>query len=154
MKEDDITLEEEDLEMRIENIRRPRVKKQEPEVGQSKQKEINDLKRLLLASGEVIATLENKNNNLNNKAEFYEEVAEGLVTENKSLLRLQQMQEKKIQENNLISGKSVSFDLEPEHNASESVEEEDDREEEEFEEDEVQDLACELIQDLENKRED
>ena len=72
VKEDDITLEEEDLEKRIGNLRRPIAKRQDPELIQSKEMEIDNLKRLLTTSGEVIATLENKNNNLNNKAKFYE----------------------------------------------------------------------------------
>ena len=113
--EEETTLEDEDLEQRIENIRRPRPKTMEPNPLLEKDKEINNLKRLLAASGEVIATLEDENNHLNAKAEFYEEVAEGLVIENESLLlRLKHKEELKTLKNNTSANKSVSFDLEPE----------------------------------------
>ena len=119
--EEETTLEDDDLEQRIENIRRPRPKTMEPNPLLDKDKEINNLKRLLAASGEVIATLEDENNHLNAKAEFYEEVAEGLVIENESLLlRLKHKEELKTQKNNRPANKSVSFDLEPEEIVSET----------------------------------
>ena len=78
------------------------------------QKEIDYLKRLLTASEEVISTLENKNDHLNSKSEFYEEVAESLVTENESLLlKIQQIKE---QYNPPSIMKKVSFNIEPAQN--------------------------------------
>ena len=125
-KEDNSELEEEELEKRIENIRRPRPKKKEPELQADNKKEIDNLKRLLSASGEVIATLEDENNHLNTKAEFYEEVAEGLVIENESLLlRLQQKEEQETHKNVLPPVKNVTFNLDPEQNIYEREEGED-----------------------------
>ena len=82
-----------------------------------KEKEMENLKQLLTASGEVIATLEEENNHLNAKSDFYEEVAEGLVIENETLLlKLQHIEEQKTQQNVVSPGKSVSFNLDPEQN--------------------------------------
>ena len=68
----------------------------------------------------MIYNLEHENNNLNAKAEFYEEVAESLVIENESLLlKLQYIEEQK------TKGKSVSFNLNPKQNDLEREEEED-----------------------------
>ena len=55
---------------------------------------MEDLERFLTASGEVIANLEEENNQLHAKAKFYEEVAEDLTIKNQSLLlKLQQKEE-------------------------------------------------------------
>ena len=43
---------------------------------------MEDLERFLTASGEVIANLEEDNNQLHAKAKFYEEVAEDLTIKN------------------------------------------------------------------------
>ena len=76
-KEEDITVEvensearveEDDLEARINDLRRPNTN--------ALQNKIDDLERLLTASGEVIANLEQENNQLNAKAEFYVELAD------------------------------------------------------------------------------
>ena len=137
VKEEDALLEEEDLEKRIVKLKRPIQKGQEPILPQNKQKEIENLNRLLIASGEVIATLEGENNNLNSKAEFYEEVAESLVIENESLfLKIQQIEEQKIKQKN----KHVSFNIEPEQDAYIVEEGEDHVEEEEIEEEKEDDI--------------
>ena len=92
VKEGEVSIDEDDLEERIEKLRNPKA-----EVIALQKKEIDNLNRLLEASGEVISNLENENNQLNAKAEFYEEVAESLVTENESLLlKLQQLDEQKL----------------------------------------------------------
>ena len=65
----------------------------------------------------MISNLENENTHLNAKAEFYEEVAESLMTENESLLlKLQQLVEPKTQ------CKSDSFNLDPKQNIPEREE--------------------------------
>ena len=107
------------MEKRIKKLRRPQTKRKEPKT--QSDKEMENLKRLLTASGEVIATLEDENNHLNGKA--YKEVAEGLVVENESLLlKIKQMEEKKIEQNNASPSKSVSFSLDPEQNIDEREE--------------------------------
>ena len=80
-----------------------------------RQKEIDNLNRLLIASGEVIATLENENNHLNSKSEFYEEVAESLTENESLLLKIQQLDE----QINLPPRKTVSFNIQPVYNVSE-----------------------------------
>ena len=72
-KEDDTTTEEEDLETRIENLKRPKTNNQ--------QIKFEDLERLRTASGKVIANLDEENNQLHAKAEFHKEVAESLSKE-------------------------------------------------------------------------
>ena len=114
VKEEVTIVGEDDLTERIEKLKKRKGKQQDPatsiknsniEIIAIQKKEIDNLNRLLTASGEVIANLENENNNLNSKSEFYEEVAEGLVIENESqLLKLQQLVEQ-TQENNSSQGK-------------------------------------------------
>ena len=105
-------------------------------------KKIDDLERLLTARGEVIANLEQENNQLNAKAEFYVELAEDLTIENESLvLILQQAREEELPKKEANS-KKVTFNPVPEQREFE-VEEgatvEDERgEEEEVTEKEVQ----------------
>ena len=112
-EEENRTFDEEDLEARIEVLRRPRANTDDLSttmVTKHKQ-EIDNLERLLTASGEVIANLETENNQLHAKAEFYEEVAEGLVVENESLLlKLQQKEEEKTQAKETVKRKEVSWD--------------------------------------------
>ena len=84
VKENNTSQEEEDLEKRMEALKRP--KDNQPEANTSLvtklQNKIEDLERFLTASGEVIANLEEENNQLQAKAEFYEEDAEDLTIEN------------------------------------------------------------------------
>ena len=99
-------IEEDDLEARINDLRIPNTNTQ--------QKKIDDLERLLTASGEVIANLEEENNQLNAKAEFYVELAEDLTIENESLvLQLQQAREEELP-NKEANSKKVIFNPVPE----------------------------------------
>ena len=125
VKEDEITIDKDDLESIIEQLRIPKPKRPEHEVIEIQKKEIDNLNTLLTASGEVIANLEDENNHLNAKAEFYEEVAESLVTENESLLlKLQQLEEQRTHDIKMPSGKRVSFNLDLEQEGEEEEEDE------------------------------
>ena len=121
VKEDDDSINEEELEERINKLRNPKT-----EIIAIQKKEIDNLNRLLTASGEVISNLENENNELNAKAEFYEEVAEGLVTENENLLLKLKHQKEKYETNlnDVPTSKSVKFNLEPEGEGEEREEDE------------------------------
>ena len=96
-EEKDTSFDEEDLDKRMEMLRRPTANIEE--LNKKLQRQIDNLQRLLTASAEAIDNLENENNQIHSKAEFYLEVAEGLVTENENLLlKIQQQQEEEDRE--------------------------------------------------------
>ena len=139
VKENEDTIDEADLERRIVELRKPKAQSPENKIIAVQKKEIDKLNTLLMASGEVIANLEDENNHLNTKAEFYEEVAESLVTENESLLlKIQQIEEQRTQES---SGKRVSFTIIPEQEEEREDDENLDQEETGIEEGNIEEEA-------------
>ena len=134
VEEEDTTFDEEDLNKRMELLKRPAANKEE--LNTKLTKEIDNLERLLTASGEVIANLENENNQLHAKAEFYEEVAEGIVIENESLiLKIQQQKEEELSQKEPMTRKEVTFNPVPDQRVFE--EEEVEAREEQAEEEQV-----------------